>query len=199
MRNKILSVFDFPTFFNLLQRLIADQRHVKKFVKSALSKLQPHSILDIGFGTGNLMEVIPKTSRYLGIDNNPRYFSFTKKRFRAPGRQFLLQDASDIDFYKRKEFDVVMLISILHHLSDEQLSKILPAIRQITAKAVIITDILPNPPGALPKLLVKLDRGRFIRSRQLKLTLLKRYFKIVEVKQIPQGLGVQLGIICKPN
>lgn len=199
MRSKILSIFDFPLFFNLLQRLIADQQHVKKFVKLALSKLQPQSILDIGFGTGNFMEVIPKTSRYVGIDNNPRYFSFTKNRFAAPNREIFLQDASDINFYKGRYFDVVMLISILHHLSEEELFKILPAIKKITAKALIITDILPDPPGALPKLLVKLDRGRFIRNSQLKVAILKRYFKIVEVRQIPQGLGVQLGIICQPN
>lgn len=190
-------LLDSPVIFKIFRKLVAPQGQTKDFVKRYINKYPPKTILDIGFGTGDFMDTIPEDTLYTGIDNNPKYFSYAINNLTGEKREFLLKDALDDDIYSNKSFDIVLMISILHHLSDQELGGILPNIKKVAKKAVIIADIIPNPPGLIPKLLVKLDRGKFVRSEEEKLRILGKYFKVTKTTRIPQGLGVQFGIICE--
>lgn len=191
-------LFSQPAVFNSIRKPIAgDQKEVKEFVSKNIRKYGAKSVLDVGCGTGDYIVTIPENTQYLGIDTNRQYLSYTKKLFKTKTRKFLFQDATETKFYKERKFDIAILISILHHLSDEDLEIILPQIRKVVKKAVIITDIIPDPKGWLPKQLVKLDRGRYVRSREEKLRILKKYFKIIEVKMLNQKLGTVCGVVCE--
>lgn len=187
-----------PVIFNYIRKPIAgDQKEVKEFVSNNIKKYEAKSVLDVGCGTGDYIPTIPTTTQYLGIDTNQQYLSYVKNLFKTTDRKFLFQDATETKFYEDRKFDIVILISILHHLSDEDLAIILPQVSKVAKKAIIVTDIIPDPEGWLPKQLVKLDRGRYVRSKEEKLKLLKKHFKIKDVKMLNQKLGTVCGIVCE--
>lgn len=186
-----------PFVFNKLRIIIAgDQKNTKNFVKKNLLKYRVKTVLDVGSGTGDFVKCIPKNALYFGIDTNSRFIDFSNDNYGNRNTRFLVQDITKKSFYQNKKFDAVLLISMLHHLSDEELEEILPIIKKVTKKVVIIADIIPNPPRILQKIMVKLDLGKYVRSREEKLKILGKHFRIVEVKLISSRLALQLGIIC---
>jgi 2-polyprenyl-3-methyl-5-hydroxy-6-metoxy-1,4-benzoquinol methylase len=199
MINRIINKGLFhPFLFNTIRSIVAgDQRHTKQFVANALAKINAKTILDIGCGTGDFASTIPKNATYEGIDISSAFVRYAKQKYeKYPHLTFSVQDATDPSFYKRKKYDAVIFISMLHHLSDAQLKTILPLVHYCKPKIIIIVDIIPNPKGLLQKLMVKLDAGNYIRPSKDKLHLLSRYFILRHSEIIPSRLAVQMGILC---
>ncbi|MDO8657213.1 MAG: class I SAM-dependent methyltransferase [Candidatus Levybacteria bacterium] len=116
-----------------------------------------------------------------------------------PIKKFQTGNIMDVEIYRNRQFDTVLLISMLHHFSDGELEIILPLIKRVTRKVVIIADIIPNPPNIFGKLLVKLDLGKFVRTKESKTNLINKYLKVVNTELIEEGFTVQYGIICEVN
>lgn len=194
------SLLSNPFFFNTIRRPIAgDQRYTKNFVKKNLEKYNSKTVLDIGCGTGDFASSLPlEISCYLGVDLNTKYIAYAKSKYQSSKIKFMVQDVTEKKFYANHKFDAVILISMLHHLSDSDLAKILPSIKKITKKIIIIADLLPKPPGLLQKLMVKLDQGKYIRNEEEKIKLLEKYFSIISTELIRSRLALQYGIICRP-
>lgn len=188
-----------PFIFNATRRLIAgDQSETKKFVRDNLIRYRAKTILDVGCGTGDFVEAVPKECKYLGIDFNKQFISYAGKIYGRKNAKFLFQDVTDKNFYQKKSFDAVLLISMLHHLSDKELEEILPIVKRITKKIVIIADIIPDPSGILRKTMVKIDQGRFVRTKEEKIKIVGKYFNVIRNEIILSRLAIQFGIICKP-
>ena len=188
-----------PIVFNQVRKLIAgDQANTKDFIKNALIKYRVKSVLDVGCGTGDFFEAVPTTVNYLGIDINKQFILFARSHYGSKNNQFITQDLTSNQFSLKQKFDAVLLISMLHHLSDIELETILSKIKKITTKVVIIADIIPEPPGPLRKLMVKMDQGKYIRKSGDKLKILAKYFSIEEKKLVFSRLAVQFGVICTP-
>lgn len=191
-------ILSFPFFFNTIRTYVAgDQHKTKMFVYSVLRKYHVKTVLDFGCGTGDFSQAIPKHIKYLGVDLNEKYIVYAQKKYRSQEKNFMIQNVIDQAFYKNKKFDAILLISMLHHLSDDELCLILPVLRKITRKVIVVADLIPNPDGILRKLMVKLDQGRFIRTPEEKIKTLQKYFKVVYTDTIPSRLAIQFGIICE--
>ena len=186
-----------PVFFNGIRAIIAgDQRKTKEFVKNNLMKYGVKTVLDVGCGTGDFVEAMPGDIAYLGIDMNKKYIAFAKKEFKQKNIKFVVKDVTQKSFYANKKFDAVIFVSMLHHLSDDELAEMLPVIKKITKKVVIVVDLIPNPEGFWRRFMVRLDQGKYIRPREEKIKILSRYFKVKKKEFIPSRLAIQYGIIC---
>lgn len=192
-------ILDNPLIFNFVRSVVAgEQENTKKFVKKTLIRYKAKTVLDIGCGTGDFVDVVAKNSKYLGIDFNKKFIDFANSEYgKKKNVRFLVQDVTDKNFYDKKKFDAVILISMLHHLSDKELNQVLPVAKKVAKKTVIIADIIPDPPGFLRKLMVKLDQGKFVRSKEEKIKVVSKYFKVIETEIIPSRLAIQLGIVCE--
>lgn len=187
-----------PIIFNFIRRIIAgNQKNTKDFVRSTLESYRVKTVLDIGCGTGDFVETIPEKTDYLGIDVDRKFIFFAKENYQNKKRKFLARDINKKEFLANKMFDATLLISMLHHLSDDELERILPLIKVHTKKVVIVADIIPNPNGILKKIMVKFDRGKFIRTKEEKVKILSKYFKLIKITIVPSKLAVQLGVICE--
>lgn len=199
MKRLIALLLSSPLAFNGIRKFIAgDQRETKRFVSESLKRARVHSVLDVGCGTGDFATCTPTSATYTGIDLNEHYIKYASAHFGGKKKKFAVQDVTEKSFYSKKKFDAVLFVSMLHHLSDDELAAIMPAIKKITGGVIIIADIIPDPPGFLQKLMVRLDQGRYIRTRQEKLKLLKKYFKVTETKLVHSRLAIQFCIICRP-
>ena len=180
-------LLDNPVIFNYIRYLLAGkQKGIRKFINTHLEKYNCKSIADFCCGTGDFAVCIPFQSTYLGIDMNKDFIKFSKNRYRKhKNKKFLISNVINSLLVYRKKFDGVLLISTLHHLSDNELSILLPNIKKITNKVVIIADIIPNPPHLLQKFFAKIDRGKYVRPKEEKLLILRKSFKIVKTQMIP--------------
>lgn len=194
-------MFDFlnnPILFNIAREVLAGkQENTKKFIRDNIKKYKCHNIIDICCGTGGFADCV-KEGKYLGVDNSNDYIKFAQKKYSGnKNRKFIVQDVLTNGLKITSRFDCALLISTLHHFSDQELDIIFRQLKRNVKGVLIIADLDANPPGLLRKILVQLDRGRFIRSNTEKLSLLKKYFKVLATKTIPSRLAVQCGIVCR--
>ena len=198
IKNYISFVLAKPTIFNVIRYIIAgSQENTKQFVEKTLRKYKAKTVLDIGCGTGDFADAVPSKTNYLGVDINKQYIMFANDKYASKQKKFLLQDVREKSFYKNKKFDGVLLVSMMHHLSNKELQELLPIVKKIVKKTVIVADIIPDPPGFLRKLMVKFDQGKYIRPQKEKIAILKKYFKIVRTEIVYSRLAVQYCIVCE--
>ncbi len=194
----IESLLSGPHAFNRIRSLIAgDQHNTKSFVRETLLQYHVSSVLDVGCGTGDFVQCVTPTMKYTGADLNKKYIDYARSTYGTRNKTWNVQDVTEKSFYQKSQYDAVLLISMLHHLSDKELDVILPVIKKMTNKIVVVADIIPNPPGFLRKLMVRLDQGRYIRPPEEKRKILNKYFKIVRTVMIPSRLAIQYGIVCR--
>jgi len=119
-------------------------------------------VLDLGCGTGNNTRIFTG-AEYTGVDINERYILLNRKKF--PGCRFLSGDAVRLDW--GKGYDVILINSFFHHLSDDQAEIIIGrAAGSLADSGVIIVQepLLPDRDEWYHRLMMKLDRGACFRS-----------------------------------
>src|SRR5262249_13376759 len=93
-------------------RLLVNGPGMATPVREALAATPTESVLDLGCGCGGFAQAVP--GDYVGIDLNPRYIAFARRRFGTPRRRFLCMNLADLD--GKQSFDKAIMASILHHL-----------------------------------------------------------------------------------
>ena len=120
------------------------------------------NVLDLGCGPGVNACCFP-TPGYLGIDINPRYVSYARRRF---GRNFVVGDACEDVPVDHCKFDFILANSLLHHLDDARCAQLLGNAASLLASGgyVHILDLVrPDRPG-IAGWLARHDRGEYARS-----------------------------------
>ena len=183
---KIHDLFEQPFVFNAYQSVVdgGKGRQIQKFLRG----LPYSSVVDIGCGTGNWSQV--SDAAYLGIDTSASFIAGCKKRYADdPTKRFIQADAASLDTTER--FDLGMLISVLHHLSDDQIERLLSWL-QHTVRYFFVLDLYPIDRNPLSKWLYQMDRGSFIRQPHVQVELLTSRDRFRLVKQgdyfAPTGL-----------
>lgn len=192
-------LLDNPRIFNYVRFLLAGKQiKMKNFIKEAINAYNCRSVIDICSGTGDFAELISNDAIYLGIDLNNDFVKYAKKKYKGEeNKKFKKIDVLKPEKIISKKFDAVFIISTIHHFSDKELNILLPTVKKIVNKVIIIADIIPDPPHPLQKFFASIDRGKFVRTESEKIKILKKYFKIIKIQEIPTLSAVQLGIICE--
>src|SRR5260370_4239407 len=116
--------------------------------------LQPSRVLEIGCGTGLLLlRVAPHCSRYTGTDFSPKVLEQLEAVVARPGQrlppvQLLGKSAEDFDGIPRRDFDTVILNSVVQYFpSVEYLLHVIEgAVEALSeAGAVFVADVLSLP------------------------------------------------------
>lgn len=187
--------------FNYIRYLLAGkQKGMKKFIETNLDSYSCKTVADICSGTGDFAMLVATNSKYVGLDNNYDFINFARKRYGDDkNKKFVKANVLNRNKYTNSKYDAVMLISTVHHFSDDDLEILLPIVQRMTKKVVIIADIIPDAPHVLQRFFAKIDRGKFVRPKDEKVKILKKYFKVVKTQPIPTRTAVQMGIICVPK
>lgn len=139
------------------------------FVKQKLAPFLANSsigpadrVVDVGCGPGTNAGVFPARG-YVGVDLSPEYIGSARDRF--PEHQFEVWDITkpgpDLG-----TFDVALINSVFHHLSDAETLTVLSALPKFLRKGapIHVIDLVMPPARSLARTLAKLDRGDFPRS-----------------------------------
>jgi ubiquinone/menaquinone biosynthesis C-methylase UbiE len=104
-------------------------------IRSELDNANVKSVLDVGCGEGNSIELIGKRDMLVGIDTWKPYLEKAKER--KIYDELICKDIKKMDF-KDKSFDAVIFISVLEHLTKEDGLKVIEDIQRIARKLVVV-------------------------------------------------------------
>jgi SAM-dependent methyltransferase len=175
--------------YRLWQAPFAERKLAPMLRHTDLSRVR--RVLDVGCGPGtNARHFL--ACDYLGVDINPAYVRDAERRF---GPRFRVADVTTMRIEPGQGYDCILLNSLLHHLSDDEVDRLLSHLASLLADAgaVHILDlVLPERPS-VARFLARHDRGDFPRPLEAWRELFTRYFAPVIFEPYPLGaLGVTL-------
>lgn len=146
--------------YRLWQAPFAAEKLRPVFEENDLTKVR--RVLDVGCGPGTNTAYF-RHADYLGIDINPRYIEWARRRH---GREFLVADIRTYSFPEDRKFDFVLLNSFLHHVDAAEAGRILGGVQRSLATDgwVHILDLVMPAEPSLARWLARHDRGAFARS-----------------------------------
>lgn len=132
------------------------------------------NVLDVGCGPGDYSAWY--LGRYTGLDLSKEYIHEASQKM--PDRTFVVADATTFELTP-SSFDVAVSIGLYHHLSDDMtvrsIERVLSHLKEgcdfHVFDAVLPRRFWVNPAGFV---LRKMDRGRFVRTREQYRQLLER-------------------------
>jgi SAM-dependent methyltransferase len=126
------------------------------------------SFIDIGCGSGQYARVTD--GEYLGIDLNDRMIRHARSKRRRPNVTFRTADANALAV-EGAHFDSVLMVDVLHHLSDDQAVRLLTTAATVARRNVICFDPITEQTNALGHWVIRNDRGDYIRNESRLLAL----------------------------
>lgn len=166
-------------FFNLMDLGATQEPNWKKYIKENINP--NHNVLDYGCGTGNFSGIFEK-EKYLGIDINKNFISYAKLKYSE--YNFLTLDQIKNNTFNFEKRDCILINGVLHHISDENITKCFDLIKQVSKKNAQILILEPTKPLSvftLDFIQKILDLGINIKSSFEYEQLLKKYINIKKI------------------
>ena len=163
---KILhKLLEIPIVFQLQQKICNNYDAVLNEFSEYLNTTNK-SIIEIGCSTANCASEIVNMSKnyYVGVDLDKNYIDRAKKN--APQGNFYEMDARKLSFENNK-FDIAIFNGVIHHMDDDLILSCLSEVKRVlkeNGKVLISEPIFSK--GIISTILLKLDRGKYIRKQE---------------------------------
>jgi len=176
----------------VLERPLSYRLWQAPFAEAKLAPLLRHNdltrvrrVLDVGCGPGTNADHFAG-SDYLGIDLNPRYVDYARRHH---AREFQVADATTFEVGASERFDFVLINSFLHHIPDEDVSRLLAHLSSVlTADGHIhVMELVLPERRSIARLLARMDRGDYARPLTEWRRLLTESFDPVVFEPYPLG------------
>lgn len=155
----------YPKIYRFSQSALASkQNNIYIILSNYLKKNYPnHLIIDIGCGDAAFASYFDKKTKYVGIDISEKYIESARKQF--PYFTFYNHDITKINKLSFTNC-VFLLIGVIHHIDDENSKNLISQLKSIEGSVIISIDpVKINKQHPIARLLIKLDRGKFIRTK----------------------------------
>jgi len=174
-------LLELPTVYKLQQQWVGSDRIRRVYVADHLRASPGDVVMDIGCGTAEILDHLPPV-HYLGLDANPAYIEAASARFRARG-SFRVLSVADM---RLPEFagkaDLVIGIGILHHLDDREADTccaVAMSLLKPRGRFVTVDGVFHPGQGVVRRVVLSVDRGRHVRTREAYLALVRPHFSTV--------------------
>jgi SAM-dependent methyltransferase len=154
-----------PAIYIGVQRLVGSDR-LRRICLDSYLKLKPgERVLDIGCGPGYILDFMPDVD-FVGFDTDPRYIDYARRKYGRRGRFHCAKFAAE-HVRQLGAFDAIMLMGILHHLSDVEARDLLRLLSQgLTKKGRIVAldACFADDQSRIARWMAEHDRGEFVRT-----------------------------------
>lgn len=161
-----LGVLSLPNAYIAVQRAIGADR--LRYICIDELRLAPGDVvLDVGCGPAYYLHKLAPGVKYVGYDTSERYIQYARKRFSRDGIDFRCGIFSPEAHGSAPDFTAVMLMGVLHHLSDTECKELLAAIRGTLAsngRVISLDTCFTEGAGATSRWMAEHDRGKFVRT-----------------------------------
>ena len=178
----VYKFLELPRVYDFFQSLLG-RKDVRRFIVDRYIRPRPGDrIVDIGCGPGSMLPYLGPVD-YTGFDLNASYIAHATQTY---GRQGTFFQGRVDDAVNRLEsgIDIVIAIAILHHLSDQEacaLFNVATRILNSGGRLITLDPVLTSPQNPIARLMIRLDRGKNVRTGDCYLSLAKECFGKVEV------------------
>jgi ubiquinone/menaquinone biosynthesis C-methylase UbiE len=139
------------------------------------------TVVDLGCGSGTVLEYLPEDIDYLGVDTSENYIRDARQKFSHRGKFFL---GTVHDFFNQNDqrpgsVDMVLCNGLLHHLPDDEAIEVLESSKRMlkpNGRLVCLEATYLEHQTRISKWIVSTDRGICVRSEQEWKNLLSRTF-----------------------
>ena len=159
-----------PSLYRFYQKSVRRKYDEYNFIKFIFKKkiFKNIRMLDICCGDSYVLEYINEfIDDYLGVDNNDKYLKQCKNRWKNYNFMNLdLNDARNIEHFLKFKPNFIFINGAIHHLDDKTVKTINSFIKNNFSDCYFLSvDPVKNNNSLLNNVMIKLDRGKFIRSR----------------------------------
>ena len=179
----IRRLLNLPDVYRKFERIIARKNGRQDFCDRYIGRVQGKRILDLGCGTGDILDCISGEAEYVGIDNNSRYIDQDKVRFGE--RKTASFYCTDLNVYakeSKRKFDMILMTGVIHHISDKEVEMVMDNIKTLLdCKGVFISldACYVKKMNPIAKLLCRLDRGQYVRYKEQYLDIMNKHWSNV--------------------
>src|SRR5687767_6758944 len=120
-------------------------------------------VFDLGCGTAQLFPYL-KCQRYLGVDLDAQALQ-RASRYAGPTARFMQGDSWD-DAYRELDPTVVLMMGLVHHISDEDFRSVVRRLKSgaVSLRKIVTFDSSYFPGSVVNNLLSRMDRGKYVRK-----------------------------------
>jgi len=158
--------------YDFFQNHILGGRKARRWLATNFWKLKGgETVVDLGCGSGTVLEYMPKDIDYLGVDISENYIQAARQRFSHRGRFFLgtVRDFLNQEDQRSGSVDMVLCNGLLHHLPDDEAIEVLELSKRILkpkGRLVCLEATYLERQTRMSKWIVSTDRGTCVRSEQ---------------------------------
>lgn len=150
-----------PALFHVLRTALDPGQPGK--LREFLAGIDHAALFEPGCGIGANRGITDRP--YTGLDRDPVYVAYAMHRFGSPAARFVTGDLLRPLDPALGPFDLVALLNVVHHLSDDDVRLALGHIRAAEARRVLVVDVALERTGLLfRKIFGPLDRGAHFRT-----------------------------------
>ena len=186
------ALFSRPQVYRLSQNLLGASRLYRRLVQNHIRTAPESSILDLGCGHAPILEYLPHNIRYVGIDLSPKYIRAAEEKYGSRG-EFHCLAVEDISDAGLSGFDLVLGVGVLHHLDEHQVRSFFRLANKAlssSGRCLTVDPCLVVNQHFVARFLIRLDRGRNIRSPEAYAALAQTVFPRLDQSIIHNGLHV---------
>ena len=198
-QSSVYRLLNYPWGYTLLMSASRAGAGRREFFRTHAGIPPRSRVLEVGCGHGKNIEYMPDGVEYTGCDPNPDYIRHAQEKYGSRGR-FLCLSAEDFEQHLLGQFDIVLVVSVLHHLNDAQVIAFAAGARSALRPGGLLLVWEPcwtPTQGWLDRWMLEHDRGRFVRTADAYVGLLQRAFTSIQTRFLmtPKILWPQSGCV----
>lgn len=178
----LYNLLAWPSIYEAIQIVLGAYSGRKKIVEAHITIERGMSMLDLGCGSGVVLDYLPPL-QYVGIDNNMKQIANARKKRNAQGT-FIFCDFSEAEKLGSACFDLILAGGLLHHLDDARCSELFFVAQKLlkpSGKLVTIDPAYTTQQHWVSRLLARLDSGRHVRTPEAYKNLSQVFFDDVTI------------------
>lgn len=180
-----------PSIYRLFEGMTGRDRAGRR-LEQVLAIGSGARVLDIGCGTADILHYLPGDIDYYGFDVSGDYISAARARYGTRG-SFRVHAVTPAAADELGSFDVVMALGVLHHLTDAEADDLFCVANKVlrpNGRVVTVDGTFVRGQNPLARLLLKLDRGQYVRTPEDYLVVARRSFPNVRARIIHDLLRI---------
>lgn len=161
----VRKILEWPIVYDTWQWLVGGAKARRRLIEDYIKPQSGQKILDIGCGTGQMLDYMPRDIDFVGYDIQEEYIEHAKKHYGDRGR-FYCTRVNEMESFEA-DFDVVMVVGVLHHLDDQESNVLVEMARNALRPGGVFYLFEPiwlDGQSAGAKFFLKNDRGQNIRT-----------------------------------